>query len=313
MEGLKFSGRVQQERTAKPAVRKPSEEPGYIETSQGRMEIVWESVPAAELERQVLSRGSSEQELTDKEATAILYNKLWRIVIPKVAFQQARLPDVIAYLRGESARVDVNPGLISPGIDLSLQRRTSEVRNATTPGSGETETSFTPPPASPAEPLVNMSGDNVRLMDVLHAVVSATNWQLKVGPRGVRLIEPARVATIPSGILTEEFRVPPEFVDLLQQCDPLVPPDPAPDTANGSSCAVHRSRPQVYLEAQGMHFEPGMAAVYLAATSKLVVRNTPENLARAESVVERLWNQSASQRPSIKLNHEPELFCPTSP
>jgi general secretion pathway protein D len=78
-------------------------------------------------------------------------------------------------------------------------------------------------------------------------------------------------------LITKEYRVPPGFITSL--------PSGGADTGAGGE-TVARSRAKDFLESQGVQFPPGASANFLASSSRLIVRNTQENLDLVDALVE---------------------------
>jgi general secretion pathway protein D len=126
-------------------------------------------------------------------------------------------------------------------------------------------------------------------------------------------VEPYAVSIIPiseqsNDLITKEYRVPPDFistslsgVSLLQRGAYKTAPGTAPspgviptgtgkDTqeSTGGQQLVNREGAKDFLEAQGVQFPAGASANFLPQSSRLIVRNTQDNLDLVDAIVEQL-------------------------
>jgi general secretion pathway protein D len=124
-------------------------------------------------------------------------------------------------------------------------------------------------------------------------------------------VEPYAVAVIPiseqsNDLITKEYRVPPDFIStslagksILQlgayQKAPGTaatagPPGTGKDTqeSTGGQQLVNREGAREFLEGQGVPFPPGASANFLPQSSRLIVRNTQDNLDLIDAIVEQL-------------------------
>jgi len=122
-------------------------------------------------------------------------------------------------------------------------------------------------------------------------------------------VEPYAVAVIPiseqsNDLITKEYRVPPDFIStslagksLLQlgaytkaPGTAAVPAGTGKDTqeSTGGQQLVNREGAREFLEGQGVPFPPGASANFLPQSSRLIVRNTQDNLDLIDAIVEQL-------------------------
>ena len=124
-------------------------------------------------------------------------------------------------------------------------------------------------------------------------------------------VEPYAVAVIPiteqsNDLITKEYRVPPDFVStsltgtsLLQRgaytkaagtAAVAGPAGTGKDTqeSTGGQQLVNREGAREFLESQGVPFPPGASANFLPQSSRLIVRNTQDNLDLIDAIVEQL-------------------------
>ncbi len=108
-------------------------------------------------------------------------------------------------------------------------------------------------------------------------------------------VQPAPVAAasadqdlgIPAGMILKRFRVTPDFLEK----DQMPPPPADPFSAAPAGGAMRNPEPtlmvrmtvQEVLKAEGIPFPEGASASYLPNRGELIVRNTPENMAKVEA------------------------------
>ena len=116
-------------------------------------------------------------------------------------------------------------------------------------------------------------------------------------------VEPYAVSIVPVSeqtdvMVTADFHVPPNFISnstsggigngVLSQAAVSAQGGGGggtTDVAGTGSVTISRQDAKTFLEASGVTFPPGASATYLPSTSKLVVRNTQENVDLIESLV----------------------------
>src|SRR5262249_52737419 len=106
-------------------------------------------------------------------------------------------------------------------------------------------------------------------------------------------------------LITKQYRVPPDFIttgltgrSLLQKGAYKIAPGTAPTGPTGTAVGtqestggaqlVGREEARDFLEAQGVPFPPGASANFLPQTSRLIVRNTQDNLDLVDAIVDQL-------------------------
>jgi general secretion pathway protein D len=237
------------------------------------------------------------QETDDVAGTARINSKLNRIIIPKIEFKDSTIREAIQYLKDQSVKLDAqesDPALKGVNIVLKLD----------SPGSAAA-------PAAPAADAAGMaaaaipglelppaavgggggaalggapSGDipitltlaNVPLGAALKYVTNLANLKFKVDQYAVTVVP---ITTPTDVLLTKNFSVRPNFIGR----SPAGGGPGALDAGGGGPGAgagaiAGKIDAKEFLIAQGVAFGPGATASYQAATSKLVVRNTAENL-----------------------------------
>jgi general secretion pathway protein D len=156
---------------------------------------------------------------------------------------------------------------------------------------------------SPAEARITVTLNQIPLGEALRYVAAQAGLKVKVEPYAVSIIPITEQST---DLITKEYRVPPDFistsltgVSLLGRgayknapgtAAPVGPPGTGKDTqeSTGGAQLVNREGAKDFLESQGVPFPPGASANFLPQSSRLIVRNTQDNLDLVDAIVEQL-------------------------
>ncbi len=194
-----------------------------------------------------------EQPVLNARGTQSVNRKLDEIIIPRLNFTDATVREAIEYLRSVSAQQDREPADGGDrGVNIVLKLD-----------------------AAAASQTITIDLANIPLREALDYITRLANLKIKVEPYAV-LVVPLSEPT--DTLVTKEYRVPPGFITSL-------PSGGSADTGVGGD-TVARSRAKDFLESQGVQFPPGASANFLASSSRLIVRNTQENLDLVDALVE---------------------------
>jgi general secretion pathway protein D len=152
------------------------------------------------------------------------------------------------------------------------------------------------PPVSPAEARITLTLNQIPLGEALRYIASQAGLKVKVEPYAVLIIPLSEQS---NELITKEYRVPPGFISTTVNVGPSALNRPATrvgagatgtgkDTqeSTGGQLLVNREGAREFLESQGVPFPPGASAHFLPQTSRLVVRNTVDNLELVDALVE---------------------------
>ncbi|PYK67041.1 MAG: type II and III secretion system protein, partial [Verrucomicrobia bacterium] len=261
----------------------------------------------------------------DAGNTARIRSKLDSIIIPRIEFRDASIREAIDFLRQQAAANDpTTEG--RRGVDIVLRLhslgRSSEpapVTATTTAGeagalpAGENAppaaagvataapavTPATPslPPVNPAEARITLTLNQIPLGEALRYIASQAGLKVKVEPYAVLILPLSEQS---NELTTKEYRVPPGFigstvnvgVSALSQGPTKggagAPAGTGKDTqeSTGGQLLVNREGAREFLESQGVPFPPGASAHFLPQSSRLIVRNTIDNLELVDALVE---------------------------
>jgi len=154
---------------------------------------------------------------------------------------------------------------------------------------------------SPAEARITLTLNQIPLGEALRYIANQAGLKVKVEPYAVSIIPLSEQS---NDLITKEYRVPPDFISttLTPGYSTLAagayrtkkgleaPTGTGKDTqeSTGGQQLVNREGAKEFLEAQGVAFPPGASANFLPQSSRLIVRNTQDNLDLVDAIVEQL-------------------------
>jgi general secretion pathway protein D len=255
----------------------------------------------------------------DVTGTAKISNKLSNIIIPRIEFRDASIREAIDFIRQQAAANDptsegrkgvdivlrLTPlGQVAPPAPVPVQAVVPPPA-AANPAPGE----LVPPPAatpipaapvvgpaiSPADARITITLNQIPLGEALRYIASQAGLKVKVEPYAVAIIP---ISEQSQDLITKEYKVPPGFLtgSLNASVSSLNAPvktvgggGTAKDTveSTGGRQLVNRESAKDFLESQGVTFDiKGSGAQFLPQSSRLVVRNTPDQLELVDAIVE---------------------------
>jgi general secretion pathway protein D len=255
----------------------------------------------------VITQGTQETGLTQRIA-----RKLERIIIPRLEFREATIREAIEFLKKKSVELDTteeNPANRGVNIVLRLDPTTMGAAPDLAPAAPAAPVipGLEPLPGGaalePAAPIagvntnearITVSLANIPLGEALRYVTGLANLKYKV--------EQYAVSVVPQGtptetLVTKEWKVPPGMMATApaaggaDAAGGLGAPAAAGggglgDTTRGGVGIARRTEAKDYLAASGVTFPPGSSAIFLPTSSKLIARNTQENLDLIDAIVE---------------------------
>ena len=156
---------------------------------------------------------------------------------------------------------------------------------------------------SPGEARITLTLNQIPLGEALRYIAQQAGLKVKVEPYAVSIIP---ISEQSNDLITKQYRVPPDFIStavsgtsLLQKgaytkaegtkgTAAPVPTGTGTDTqeTTGGQQLVNRESAKDFLESQGVPFPPGASAYFLPQSSRLIVRNTQDNLDLVDAIVE---------------------------
>jgi type II secretory pathway component GspD/PulD (secretin) len=157
-------------------------------------------------------------------------------------------------------------------------------------------------PISPSEARITITLNQIPLGEALRYIAAQAGLKVKVEPYAVSIIPMTEQS---NDLLTKEYRVPPGFISTsvnvglsaLERAAyktgaaasaGAAPAGTGKDTeeSTGGHQLVNREGAREFLESQGVPFPPGASAHFLPQSSRLIVRNTADNLELVDAIVE---------------------------
>jgi general secretion pathway protein D len=207
--------------------------------------------------------------------------KMQRIIFPGVQFQGASIEEAIEFLRIKSKDLDtIERDPTKKGVNIILKPGTT---------------------ASTAQ--ISLDLHDVPMVEALRYITELAGMKYKVEPFAVVVVP---ITEIGNEQYTRTFKVPPDFLTstgggdapagAAPPADPFAAKTPGGAAATATTNAIP-SRPtaRVILEGAGIGFPEGASAVFNAATSQLVVKNTQPNLDAVEAYVDSLLRKVPQQ------------------
>lgn len=198
----------------------------------------------------------------------MLEKKLRDIVIPSLEFNNARLADVIEFLVQKSQELDtLEPDPLKKGVNIIVDSSGSL--------NGE----------DLSQSVVSIRLSRVPLGVALKYVAQKVGMKYRVDQFAVTVI-PESVSEN-TGMVTETFEVPPGFLNPEGAGGGAAgPTDPFSTTQESAGNLVKRIDAQTFLTNNGVVFPDGSYAKFISATSRLVVRNTPQQMETVRNLVQ---------------------------
>ena len=279
----------------------------------------------------------------DATGTARITHKLNTIIIPRIEFRDASVREAIEFLRQQAEANDpATDG--RKGVDIVLRLTTlgrpaeavtspatTTIVSPASPATGvphDTTAPAAPPvPAtatsvssnSPADARITITLNEIPLSEALRYIANQAGLKVKVEPYAVSIIP---ISEQSNDLLTKEYRVPPGFISgsLSASATSLNQPAagakgglPATGTAKdtqestGGRLLVNREGAKEFLENQGVSFAvPGSSANFLPQTSRLIVRNTADNLELGRcdrGTGQCVWTETGRNRGQVCRDH----------
>ncbi|HLW34509.1 MAG TPA: Amuc_1098 family type IV pilus outer membrane protein [Chthoniobacterales bacterium] len=155
---------------------------------------------------------------------------------------------------------------------------------------------------SPADARITITLNQIPLGEALRYIASQAGLKVKVEPYAVSIIP---ISEQSNDLITKEYRVPPGFISTSVNIGASAlsqgayktgtATGPAPgaggtgkdtEESTGGHQLVNREGAKEFLESQGVPFPPGASAHFLPQSSRLIVRNTADDLELVDAIVE---------------------------
>ncbi len=271
-------------------------ENAYNET---RSRLLWEVTEHWELPRKKFQGGKDTirdttlgQAATNEQITA----KLNRIIIPQLDLRDTTIREAVEYLRQISRQLDtLEPDPAKKGVNIFLKVPSGSASAPTdgllgVPGDDAPAAA----PTATEDTTVTLALNNVPLYEALRYLSDLAGLKIKIDSVAVSIVP---VTDVTDELVTKEYRVPPTFI-----------PSQAGNAESAGIASFSfgaettpeeriqgRQNAQKYLESQSIPFPPGTSANYIATGSRLIVRNTQDNIDLIDVLVDISVGQAPTQ------------------
>ena len=258
----------------------------YNET---RARMLWQTEKEWERPPRKSKQGRSTESVgrpQDIRGTDQIVAKLNSIIIPKIDLSDSPISEAVEYLKQKSREQDP----AKKGVNIFL--KLAQTAPATAPAGTPSDPSAATVPAT--EPHINLQLSNVPLYVALDYISKLSNLKLKIDPYAVSIVPLSEPTDV---MITREYKVPPNFIPpkSLDTTGSLPQPGSSGIPDPNKVRIAPRQEAKDYLSSQGVEFPPGASANYLPSGSKLVVRNTRDNIDVIDSLVDAAMGVTPSQ------------------
>ncbi|MEI6081566.1 MAG: type II and III secretion system protein [Verrucomicrobiota bacterium] len=254
-----------------------------------QVEKTWERPPRKSKQGRTTESVGRQQDI---RGTDQITAKLNSIIIPKIDLSDSPISEAVEYLKQKS--VEQDPSHKGVNIFLKLGSQSASLPpQAVTSSNAAPSSAPAQPNAGSTEPHITLALSHVPLYVALDYISKLCNLKLKIDPYAVSIVPLSEPTDI---LITKEYQVPPTFIPpkLLDSGSALPQAGTAPSAANLPRVAT-RYNAQDYLVSQGVEFPTGSSANYLPSGSKLVVRNTRDNIDQIDALVDAAMGVAPSQ------------------
>lgn len=266
----------------------------------------WETAPRRYINRQAVRIETN----TNSNSNEYLQNKLNRIIIPQLKFTDARVADAINFLHSKSVELDtLETDPTKKGINFFLKLPITPSFGAPAAADAGVPPVAGAVPGVPAAPVavtatslgdkkITLSLTNIPMAEALRYICELGSLKYKVEAFAVTVVPLSEPTT---NLVTKEYKVPPGFLTTSGPTGPTLlntPPGGAipgaatPGGTVGSPLAASgiATKPSAidYLKNAGVQFGDGASAEFIPSNSKLVVRNTEEQMDLVDRIVDAL-------------------------
>lgn len=263
----------------------------YNET---RSRMLWQVEKAWERPRRhfVEARTTDSAALQEeRRGTEAMTARLNRIILPTVNIQDKSIRQAVDELKRLSRQYDTSSDDTSRrGINIVLKLPSASTPAVTTPApEGQEQESA---PVQEIAETVNVRLTNIPLYEALRYVATLSGLKVKVEPFAVSLVPLSESTDI---LEQREFKVPPGFISGTASADDSTATPGAPASKSTNPQLAGRITARQFLEQQGVQFPSGASANFVPGSSRLVVRNTADNLNLIESLVSAAMGEQPTQ------------------
>ena len=233
---------------------------------------------------------------SDSSGVAYITEKLRRISIPVIDFEDTSVEEAIDFLRLRSNELDtteVDPS--KKGINFVVRRPRADTAAPSTDASAPAALGVSSDPG--ALRIKQLRLRNVPLAVALKYICDQTRLRYKVDDFAVTLVPQTETG---EDLFSRTFRVPPGFQASLQSdsgstTTEAADPFAAPAGGGAAKTGLTARRPiNELLKSNGINFPEGSSAT-LSANGALLVTNTPSELDKIEQLVDAMTSKTPKQ------------------
>ena len=245
-----------------------------------------------------------QQDSKDPGNIAKIQRKLERIIIPKLDFKEATIREAVDYLKRKS--IELDPDEPKTGVNIVLKLDVGPSVGVEAPAAAPAVSAIpgldaAPAPTAvapaaslgnPADTRITVALSNIPMIEALKYVTGLANLKFKVEAYAVSVVpQSASIETV----LTKEWKVRPDLIPrsatageggggLAAPAFGAAKPG-AGDATKGSSGIADRESAKNWLISQGVLFNGNASAIYIVSSSRLIVRNTQDQLDLIETII----------------------------
>ena len=237
---------------------------------------------------------------------AKIQRKLERTIIPKLEFKEATIREAVDYLKRKSVELDPDEPKTGVNIVLKLDGAGAGVTVpdavaapavSAIPGldapAAAVAPAFTAAPAASGDTRITVALTNIPLIEALRYVTGLADLKFKVEPFAVYVVPSSTNTDI---LITKEWKVRPDLIPRGQAAGGagagnLGAPafgaagGGAADATRGGSGIADRESAKNWLISNGVEFAGAASAIYIVSTSRLIVRNTQDQLDLIDTII----------------------------
>jgi len=224
--------------------------------------------------RDGIAVGGRDQPASSTEA---INAKLNRIIIPKISLTDATIREAVDFLKQRSRELDTTTDdpAQKRGVNIVLKLPNAVAEPAVVDPNATSEAGALTAPVVTSDSKITLSLNNVPLIEALRYLTELAGLKYKVEPFAVSIVP---ITENTDELLTKEYRVTPGFIPANSGASNNTLPTAGAPQSVGDARLKGRIDALSFLKEQGVPFPSGSSAQYVAAGSKLIVRNTQNAL-----------------------------------
>ena len=265
--------------------------------------------------------GVIEQNIKDPGNIAKIQKKLERTIIPKLDFKEATIREAVDYLKRKSVELDP---IDDPKTGINIVLKLEGGTNVTVPDAAGTPAPVSaipgldqaPAPAAAAPAALGNAADtritvslsNIPMVEALKYVTGLANLKFKVEAYAVSIVPQSVITDV---VLTKEWKVRPDLIPRTATAEgagglaapafgTAKPGAAGGDRTQGGSGIADRESAKNWLISNGVVFNGQASAIYIVSSSRLIVRNTQDQLDLIDTIINTPGGSSGPKQVEIE-------------